>query len=81
LITKRFRKKIDRPCFHRLHRHRNITMTGHEYDRHAQTAFCNMLLNGEAIFAAQPDIEDQATRRVVLREVEEIQGRFKRLYT
>src|SRR4051794_10522342 len=72
LVAKRLRKKIDCPRFHGLDCHRNVTMPGHEYDRHAHTSLRYLLLQGKAIFAAQPDIENQATARAVLRESEKV---------
>ncbi|MNE79954.1 hypothetical protein D3C80_1764850 [compost metagenome] len=55
-------------------------MPGHEYDRHVHSALLDLLLKGEAAFATQPDIENQATRRVVLREGKKILRRFECLH-
>ncbi|MGF6870861.1 hypothetical protein OKW35_000315 [Paraburkholderia sp. MM5477-R1] len=79
LIAKGLGKKVERSRFHGLDGHFHVAMACHEQNRHLQAALRHFFLKGEAAFAAQPDVENQATGRVVLLEGEQLVRRSERL--
>src|SRR4051794_40439072 len=60
LIPKWLGEEIDGAGLHRLYRHRDIAMPGHEDDRNLDIGLGEFALDIEAAQARQPNVEDEA---------------------
>src|SRR5262249_47331998 len=60
LIAERLGQELDGPSFHRLHRHRDVAVTGDEDDRDLPVCSGELTLEIEAALAGQSDVEYKA---------------------
>src|SRR4051812_28844006 len=58
-MSQRLRQKFDSSRLHRLHRHRNVTVTADEDNRHVG-AFAELLLQVETAESREAHIENEA---------------------
>jgi hypothetical protein len=64
LVAKRLGEKFHRPGFHRLHRHRDVSVPGNKDDGDIHPSLRECALQVEAAQSGQPDVEHQATRHI-----------------
>ena len=68
------RKKPYSTSIHRLHRHRNIAVTGNKDDRNLDLRIGQFVLELEPAGAGQPDIQNEAARFLGHLVLEELAG-------
>src|SRR5437763_13731553 len=79
LIAKRLGEKIDSAGFHGLHRHRDVAVPGHEYDRSMDVRLGELGLEVESAEPRQSDIEHEAACHIGKLAAQQVRGRTERL--
>src|SRR5437763_15596866 len=79
LIAKRLGEKIDSAGFHGLHRHRDVAVPGHEYDRSMDVRLGELGLEVESGEPRQSDIEQEAGCHIGKLAAQQGRGRTERL--
>jgi len=64
LVTKRFREEVHRAGLQGLHRHWNVTVSGHEHDLDWWIGLGKLLLDVEATQSRKSHVQDKAARCV-----------------
>src|ERR1700688_2509065 len=62
VVAEWLRQELDSARLHGLHRHRHVTVTGDEDDRHVNPIDSNALLQIETIEVRKSNVKDQAAR-------------------
>ena len=74
LIAKRLGEKIDGAGFHGLHRHGNVAVPGHEYNRNVDVRLAELGLEIEPAEPRQPDIQDEAACHIGKLAAQQVRG-------
>src|SRR6516162_2476455 len=79
LVAERLRQKLERPCFHGTHAHRDVTVTGNEDNRNCHTGFVQSSLQIKPALSRHPHVEYEATSDIRPLTPQEILSRSKKL--
>src|ERR1700679_638443 len=74
LVAKRLLDELQGPLFHRLNRHRNVTVTRDKYHRQHRTDGVEVLLNLQSAHFRHAYVEHQASGSIWVKILQELTG-------